>query len=115
MADDDKTGSGENPPAKKPGKGKGPVRLQIKAGDEIARGVYANLALIHKNDQEFVLDFVFAEPQRPAGHVVSRVVVNPKTAKRLLKGMQEMVRRFEERFGEIELPDPGAPPGTSYH
>ncbi|MBW2278751.1 MAG: DUF3467 domain-containing protein [Deltaproteobacteria bacterium] len=82
---------------------------------EAARGVYANLALVHSNESEFVVDFVFAEPQRPAGHVVSRVVINPKTAKRLMKGLQEVVRRFEERFGEIKVPERGAPAGTSYH
>jgi hypothetical protein len=95
--------------------GKGPVRLQIKVKDETAHGVYANLALVHNNDQEFVLDFVFAEPQRPAGHVVSRVVANPRTVKRLMIGLDGAIRRFEERFGEIQLPEPGPNPGTSYH
>jgi hypothetical protein len=112
MADDGaNSGGGSHPPKT----GKGPLKLQIKVGDEAARGVYANLAMVHSNESEFVIDFVFAEPQRPAGHVVSRVVVNPRTAKRLMKGMQEVVRRFEERFGEIALPDPGAPSGSSYH
>jgi len=111
MADDSDKGGGGQPP----GPNKGPMRLQIKVTEDAARGVYANLALVHSNESEFVLDFVFAEPQRPAGQVVSRVVVNPRTAKRLMKGMQEVVRRFEERFGEIAVPDQGAPNGTSYH
>ena len=112
MTDDSANGGGGSRPPKP---GKGPVKLQIKVGDEAAHGVYANLAMVHSNESEFVIDFVFAEPQRPAGHVVSRVVVNPRTAKRLMKGMQEVVRRFEERFGEIPLPEPGAPTGPSYH
>lgn len=91
-----------------------PVRLKIKAGEEISRGVYANLALVHNKELEFVLDFVFVEPQRPAGQVVSRVVTNPRTAKLLLKGMQEMVRRYEERFGEIAVPETPTADGT-YH
>lgn len=112
MADDNARGDGGAPPAKQ---GKGPMRLQIKVGEDKARGVYANLALVHSNESEFVIDFVFAEPQRPAGHVVSRVVVNPRTAKRLMVGMQQVVQRHEERFGEIPLPEPGPPTGTSYH
>lgn len=112
MAEDSAGSGGGGQPPKS---GKGPVRLQIKVGDEAARGAYANLAMVHSNESEFILDFVFAEPQRPTGHVVSRVVVNPKTAKRLMKGMQEVLRRFEERFGEIPLPDPAGPSGTSYH
>jgi len=111
MADDTSNSGGSKPPQP----GKGPMRLQIKVGEEAARGVYTNLALVHSKEAEFVIDFVFAEPQRPTGHVVSRVVMNPRTAKRLMMGMQEMVRRFEERFGEIEVPEPGAPAGTSYH
>ena len=112
MADDKTSDGGGAPPSTS---GKGPVRLQIKVGEDTARGVYANLALVHSNDSEFVIDFVFAEPQRAAGHVVSRVVVNPRTAKRLMAGMTELVRRYEERFGEIPLPEPGPPVGTSYH
>jgi len=97
-----------------PGKGKGPVRLQIKAADEVARGTYANLAVVHHNDSEFVMDFVFVEPQRPNGQVVSRVVASPKTAKRHLLALQELVRRYEQRFGEIELPK-APPPQGAYH
>jgi hypothetical protein len=96
------------------GAGKGPVRLKIKAAEEVSRGVYANLALVHNKELEFVLDFVFVEPQRPAGQVVSRVVTNPRTAKLLLKGMQQMVQRYEERFGEIAVPEAPGPDGT-YH
>jgi hypothetical protein len=91
------------------------VRLQIKAADDVARGVFANLALMHHNDAEFILDFVFVEPQRPVGQVVSRVVMTPRSTKRLLVGLQEIVRRFEERFGEIPLPDPAAKTTGSYH
>jgi hypothetical protein len=112
MTDDNASSGGGSQPSKP---GKGQVRLQIKVGEDTARGVYANLALVHNNDSEFVVDFVFAEPQRPSGHVVSRVVINPRTAKRLMLGMQEVVRRFEKRYGEIPVPEPGAPSGTSYH
>jgi hypothetical protein len=97
MADDEKTDGTENP-------AKGPPVLRINAAESVARGVYSNLSLIHNNEVEFVMDFVFVEPQRPQGHVVSRVVTNPKAAKRLMIGLQELIRRYEERFGEIQLP-----------
>jgi hypothetical protein len=80
---------------------KGQVALKIIADGQVAKGVYSNLSIIHNNENEFVLDFIFNEPQRPQGHVVSRVVVNPKGAKRLMMGLTELVRRYEERFGEI--------------
>ena len=71
-------------------------RLNIKVNDDVARGKYANLALVHNNESEFVFDFVFVEPQRPQGQVVSRVVTNPRTAKRMLAGINELMRRYEE-------------------
>lgn len=83
---------------------KGPVAIKISAADAVAKGVYANLSLIHNNDVEFILDFIFAEPQRPHGHVVARVVTNPKAVKRLSIGLAELIRRYEERFGEIPVP-----------
>jgi len=88
---------------KKDGEGgvKGPVALKIGADPQVAKGVYSNLSIVHNNENEFVLDFIFAEPQRPQAHVVSRVIVNPKGAKRLMAGLTELVRRYEERFGEI--------------
>jgi len=94
MADDQEKKDGEERP-------KGPVALKISAEPQVAKGVYSNLSLVHNNETEFVLDFIFAEPQRPQGHVVSRVIVNPKGAKRLMMGLAELVRRYEERFGEI--------------
>jgi hypothetical protein len=94
MADDHEKKEGET-------RSKGPVALKISAETQVAKGVYSNISLIHNNEAEFVLDFIFAEPQRPQGHVVSRVIVNPKAAKRLMVGLAELVRRYEERFGEI--------------
>ncbi len=97
MAEEEKTDGAEGAP-------KGPPVLRINAAEAVARGVYSNLSLIHNNEVEFIMDFVFVEPQRPQGHVVARVVTNPKAAKRMLNGLQELVRRYEERFGEIQLP-----------
>ena len=104
MAEDEKS-----KPAKAP-KGS----LNIKLTDEIAKGTYANLGIVHNNDAEFVFDFIFMEPQRRQGQVVSRVVTNPKTVKRLLGGLTELVQNYEERFGKIEIPKMSSPKGT-YH
>ncbi len=105
MADDER----DSPP-----QGKHVGKLNIKVSDDMAKGSYANLAIIHNNDVEFVLDFVFAEPQRQKGQVVSRVVTNPRTAKRLLVGLTELLRVYEERFGTIAIPEKGPVKGT-YH
>ena len=103
-----------NEPKDRPPEKKANPRLNIKLNDEIAKGQYANLAIIHNNESEFVLDFAFMEPQRRQGQVVSRVIANPRTAKRMLLGLTEMIRLFEERFGTIDVPETGSPKST-YH
>ena len=94
--------------------GKAQAKLNIKVSDEAAKGTYANVAIIHNNDAEFVFDFVFMEPQRGQGHVVSRVIANPKTTKRLMLGLNELINAYEKRFGEIPLPKVVPSKGT-YH
>ena len=89
-------------------------RLNIKVADDVAKGTYANFSIVHNSESDFVLDFVFIEPHRRQGQVVSRVIAHPRAAKRLLQGLTEMVRIHEERFGKIEMPDTVTPP-ESYH
>ncbi|MBM4372950.1 MAG: DUF3467 domain-containing protein, partial [Deltaproteobacteria bacterium] len=40
----------------------------------------------------------------PEGKVVSRAIMAPATAKRLAAAMAENVKRYEARFGTIEIP-----------
>ena len=106
MSDQDKPK--EAAQVKKPGK------MNIKINDDAARGAYSNLSIIHNNEFEFIMDFIFMEPGRPQGQLVSRVVTNPRAAKRMLKGLTELVRLYEQRFGEIKVPDE-APVKSNYH
>jgi len=99
---------------KAPQQDKQQVKLQIKASEDVAKGVYSNVVFVHHNENEFVLDFVFIEPGRPQGQVVSRVINNPKAAKKLAMALGGLVKRYEEKFGEIEVPDPTTQP-DNYH
>ncbi|MBI3549849.1 MAG: DUF3467 domain-containing protein [Elusimicrobia bacterium] len=86
-------------------------QLQIDIDDQTSRGAYANLAMIGHSDNEFVLDFIFLQPQNPRAKVVSRVVTSPAHAKRLLWALKDNVDRFEARFGAIKLAEaPSVPP-----
>lgn len=78
------------------------LKLEIQLDEELAQGVYANLAVVNHTDTEFVLDFIFVQPQAPRAKVRSRVVTSPKHFKRLLQAWQENLRIYEERFGVIE-------------
>ena len=77
--------------------------IQIQLDEATAQGVYINLALINHTETEFILDFVYVQPQSPQGKVRSRVLTSPIHMKRLLSALSENMKKYEERFGEIKL------------
>lgn len=80
----------------------GETKIEIQIDDDIAQGIYTNLAAINHSENEFVFDFIFLQPQSPKAKVRSRLILSPKHAKRFLHALQENVRKFEENFGMIE-------------
>jgi hypothetical protein len=75
--------------------------VQVEIDDATAQGMYANLAMIGHSDNEFVLDFIFLQPQTPKAKVRSRIITSPAHAKRLLAALQDNIARYEARFGAI--------------
>lgn len=82
--------------------------LKLDITPDVARGAYANLAIITHTRDEFILDFAFAYP-RQSPSVGARVITSPRHAKALLRSLEDNVRRFEERHGVI--PEPGREQG----
>ena len=87
-------------------------QMQIDVDDAVAQGAYSNLVLINHNDNEFVLDFAYIQPAAPRARVRARVISSPRHTKRLLRALEHNLRRYEERFGKIEEPDPVPSSGT---
>lgn len=85
------------------------VQLQIQLDDAMANGQYANMALVNHTETEFTLDFIYVQPQQPRAKVLSRIITNPKHMKRLMLAMQDNVAKFEQKFGAIEVTEPGTP------
>ncbi len=79
--------------------------IDIELSEEIAEGIYSNLAVITHSNAEFILDYVRLMPGVPKGKVKARIVMTPQHAKRLLMALNDNIRRFEENFGEITLND----------
>lgn len=77
-------------------------QIDINLSDEIAQGVYSNLAIITHSNAEFILDFVALMPGVPKGNVRSRVILTPQNAKRLLNALADNVKKFEEKNGFIK-------------
>lgn len=80
-------------------------QLQIELKEEVAEGIYANLAIIAHSSSEFVTDFVRVMPGVAKAQVMSRIIMTPEHAKRLLFALQDNIRRYESQFGEIKLPE----------
>ena len=76
-------------------------KIDIHLSEEIAQGVYSNLAIITHSHAEFILDFVALMPGLPKGNVRSRIIVTPQNAKRLLFALQDNVQKFEQKNGKI--------------
>jgi hypothetical protein len=85
------------------------MQLQVQMTEEVSNGQYSNLVLTNHTDSEFVLDFLYVQPQQPLARVRSRIITSPRHAKRLLKALQENVQRYEARFGTITLGEDEGP------
>jgi hypothetical protein len=82
-----------------------PNQLQVELSEDIAEGVFCNLAMIAHSNGEFVLDFIRVMPGLPKAKVKSRVVVTPEHALRLLNALQDNISRYEDAFGPIKRDD----------
>lgn len=77
-------------------------QMDIELNEEIAEGIYSNLAIITHSNSEFVVDFIRMMPGVPKAKVKSRIILTPQHAKRLMGALSDNLKRFEENFGEIK-------------
>jgi Protein of unknown function (DUF3467) len=82
------------------------VQIQLQIEDAVANGAYVNMALLNHNETEFVIDFIYVQPQAPKAVVRARVINSPKHMKRFLLAMQENVAKYEAQFGKIDISGP---------
>ena len=89
-------------------------QLNIELPEDVAGGIYANLAIIAHSPSEFVLDFVNVMPGMPYGNVRSRIIMTPEHTKRLLSALRENIARYEQSFGEIKNPQSEGSEGNAF-
>jgi hypothetical protein len=77
-------------------------QISIELTEEVAEGVYANLAMISHSHSEFIVDFIRIMPGVPKARVKSRIIISPEHAKRLLSALKENIERYEANFGKIK-------------
>ena len=99
--------------------GGGQQGVQVVLDEREMRTVFSNAYRIHTTAEEVVVDFGFnmANPNPQGGQqqqllfkVSDRVIMSYSNVKRLAASLQQLVRRYEQQFGEIPAqPGPRAP------
>ena len=77
-------------------------QLNIELTEEMADGIYSNLAIITHSTSEFVIDFVKVMPGVPKAKVKSRILLTPQHAKRLMAALAENIQKYEAVHGAIK-------------
>lgn len=77
-------------------------QINIELNEEVAQGIYSNLAVITHSSSEFVIDFIRIMPGIPKAKVKSRVILTPEHAKRLMMALKDNIAKFESINGEIK-------------
>ncbi|OGR85526.1 MAG: hypothetical protein A2901_03265 [Elusimicrobia bacterium RIFCSPLOWO2_01_FULL_54_10] len=81
-------------------------QIQIEIDEPTAQGTYSNLALITHSETEMILDFIFLQPQVPKAKVRSRIITSPAHAKKILLALEDNLKKYEARFGKINIQTP---------
>ena len=82
-------------------------QINIELNEEIAEGIYSNLAMITHSNSEFIIDFIKMMPGVPKAKVKSRIILTPQHAKRLFRALKDNVSKFESMHGTIDIPEGG--------
>jgi len=80
----------------------GQNQLNIELSEEIAEGIYSNLAIITHSNSEFVADFIQVMPGIPKAKVKSRILLTPQHAKRFMKALNDNIAKYESIHGRIK-------------
>src|SRR4030043_693385 len=81
-------------------KNKNQINIELK--EDIAQGIYSNLALITHSPSEFIVDFIRVMPGIPKAEVKSRIILTPEHAKRLLLALKDNITKYESVHGLIK-------------
>ncbi|RKZ01766.1 MAG: DUF3467 domain-containing protein [Candidatus Hydrothermota bacterium] len=77
--------------------------LEVEVEKDKGIGTYSNFVMIYHTASEFVLDFARVMPGLSKAKVMSRIIMTPQHAKMLLKALEDNLKKYESRFGEIKI------------
>ena len=79
-------------------------RINIRVPEDL-EAIYSNFALITHSASEIIIDFARLLPNSPRTSVYARVVMTPMNAKLLHRALGTNLEKYEEQFGEVNIPD----------
>ena len=78
-------------------------QLKIELDENSSQGEYVNFAVVSHSPAEFILDFIRMLPGMPKAKVKSRMIMAPSNAKSLVMILQDNIKKYEDKFGEIKI------------
>jgi hypothetical protein len=77
-------------------------QIKVRCPEDLINGKYVNLSMANFSEEEFILDFMFLQPGGKNGDVRSRVIMNPKHAKRLVQMLVDNLDKYQQKFGVLD-------------
>ena len=78
-------------------------QIKIEFNEESASVEYSNFVVVTHSAAEFVLDYIRVLPGMAKAKVKSRIIMSPMHVKTLMLALQDNIKKFEEKFGEIKV------------
>jgi len=78
-------------------------QIKIELDDNVGQGEYANFAVVTHSPAEFVMDYIRILPGMTKSKVKSRIIMAPMHAKTLMMALQDNIKKYENKFGEIKI------------
>lgn len=85
------------------------AEIKIEIDEQTSNGTYSNLALITHSESEFILDFIFFQPQNQKAKVRSRIITSPAHVKRMIEALKDNLAKYEAKFGQVKEAAPQPP------
>lgn len=79
-------------------------QINLELDQEVSEGEYSNFVVVTHSPAEFVMDFTRLLPGVSKARVHSRIIMAPPHAKAFLLALQDNIRKFEAKNGDIASP-----------
>ncbi|MBT88795.1 MAG: hypothetical protein CMG30_04445 [Candidatus Marinimicrobia bacterium] len=79
-------------------------QINIELDEKVSSGEYANFVVVTHSPAEFVMDFTRLLPGVPKAKIHSRIIMAPQHVKAYMMALQENIKKFEDKHGEIKSP-----------